>query len=83
MVFVAGLIQPGDIVLTTTPDPVSQTIRTVAGADISHAMNCVGKSSVSILLAMVFTHVTSSESFSSQDALAMYFDRRDRWRLDN
>jgi hypothetical protein len=45
-VFVAGLIQPGDVVLTTTPEPVSQIIRMVTGADISHAMICVGKSSV-------------------------------------
>jgi len=30
----------------TTPEPVSQTIRKVTGADISHAMICVGKSSV-------------------------------------
>lgn len=45
-VFVANLIQPGDVVLTTTPEPVSRTIRVVIGADISHAMICVGKSSV-------------------------------------
>lgn len=45
-VFVSDLIQLGDIVLTTTPDPMSQTIRKVIGADISHAMICVGKSSV-------------------------------------
>ena len=45
-VFVAGLIQLGDVVLTTTPEPVSQTIRIVTGADISHAMICVGRSSV-------------------------------------
>jgi len=45
-VFIAGLIQPGDVVLTTTPEPMSQTIRKVTGADISHAMICVGKSSV-------------------------------------
>jgi hypothetical protein len=44
--FVAGLIQPGDVVLTTTPERMSQTIRMVTGADISHAMICVGKSSV-------------------------------------
>ena len=45
-VFNSDLILLGDIVLTTTPDPMSQTIRTVTGADISHAMICVGKSSV-------------------------------------
>jgi hypothetical protein len=45
-VFVSGLIQPGDIVLTTTPETISQTIRKVTGADISHAMICVGRSSV-------------------------------------
>lgn len=45
-VFVVSLVQPGDIVLTTTPDPVSQMIRKVTGADISHAMICVAKSSV-------------------------------------
>ena len=45
-VFVAGLVLPGDIVLTTTPEPLSQTIRKVTGSDISHAMICVGKSSV-------------------------------------
>ncbi|WP_296468130.1 YiiX/YebB-like N1pC/P60 family cysteine hydrolase [Rhodoferax sp.] len=45
-VFVAELIQPGDIVLTTTPEPMSQTIRKITGADISHAMICVGNSSV-------------------------------------
>ncbi|WP_340648249.1 YiiX/YebB-like N1pC/P60 family cysteine hydrolase [Pseudoxanthomonas winnipegensis] len=45
-VFVADLIKPGDVVLTTTPEPVSQTIRKVTSADISHAMICVGKSSV-------------------------------------
>ncbi|WP_217481834.1 hypothetical protein [Burkholderia lata] len=44
--FVVGLIQPGDVVLTTTLEPMSQTIRRVTGADISHAMICVGKSSV-------------------------------------
>ncbi|WP_122559361.1 YiiX/YebB-like N1pC/P60 family cysteine hydrolase [Pseudomonas viridiflava] len=45
-VLVSDLIQLGDIVLTTTPDPMSQTIRKIIGADISHAMICVGKSSV-------------------------------------
>lgn len=45
-VFIAGLIQLGDVVLTTTPEPMSQTIRKVTGADISHAMICVGRSSV-------------------------------------
>lgn len=45
-VFVSDLIQLGDIVLTTTPDPMSKTIRKAIGADISHAMICVGKSSV-------------------------------------
>jgi hypothetical protein len=45
-VFFDDLIQPGDVVLATTPEPVSQTIRKVTGADISHAMICVGKSSV-------------------------------------
>lgn len=45
-VFVAGVIQPGDIVLTTTPERLSQRIRKVTGSDISHAMICVGKSSV-------------------------------------
>jgi len=45
-VFVVSLVQPGDIVLTTTPEPVSQTIRMVTGADISHAMICGAKSSV-------------------------------------
>ncbi len=45
-VFVAGLIQPADIVLTTTPERLSQTIRKVIGSDISHAMICVGNSSV-------------------------------------
>nr|WP_315594113.1 YiiX/YebB-like N1pC/P60 family cysteine hydrolase [uncultured Cupriavidus sp.] len=45
-VFVAGLIQPGDVVLTTTPELMSRAIRKVIGADISHAMICVGKSSV-------------------------------------
>ncbi len=44
-VFHARLIEPGDIILTTTPEPVSQMIRAVTGADISHAMICVGKSS--------------------------------------
>lgn len=45
-VFDASLIQPGDVVLTTTPEPMSQMIRKVTCADISHAMICVGKSSV-------------------------------------
>lgn len=45
-VFVVSAVQPGDIVLTTTPDPVSQTIRKVTSSDISHAMICVAKSSV-------------------------------------
>lgn len=45
-VFIADLIQPGDIVLTTTPERLSQSIRKVTGSDISHAMICVGKSSV-------------------------------------
>lgn len=44
--FVVDLIQPGDVVLTTTPAPMSQTIRRFTGADISHAMICVGTSSV-------------------------------------
>lgn len=45
-VFVPRLIQPGDIVLTTTPERLSRKIRTATGADISHAMICVAKSSV-------------------------------------
>lgn len=45
-VFIADIIQLGDIVLTTTPDSMSKTIRNAIGADISHAMICVGKSSV-------------------------------------
>lgn len=47
-VFVSGLIQLGDIVVTTTPDPISQTIRKVTGADVSHAMICVSTSTASI-----------------------------------
>ena len=34
-VFVSDLIQFGDIVLTTTPDPMSQTIRKVNSPRIS------------------------------------------------
>lgn len=45
-VFITSLIQPGDVVLTTTPEPMSQAIRKITGVDISHAMICVGKSSV-------------------------------------
>ena len=45
-VFVVDLIQPGDVVLTTTPEPMSQTICRFTGADISHAMICVDRSSV-------------------------------------
>lgn len=45
-VFVTDLIQPGDVVMTTTPDPMSQTIRKFTGTDISHAMICVDTSSV-------------------------------------
>lgn len=45
-VFIAGFIRPGDIVLTTTTERLSQTIRKVTGADISHAMVCVAQSSV-------------------------------------
>lgn len=44
--FFPHLIQPGDIVLTTTPGRMSQMIRVATGADISHAMVCVAKSSV-------------------------------------
>ena len=45
-VFVTDLVQLGDVVLTTTPDPISLTIRKFTDADISHAMICVDKSSV-------------------------------------
>lgn len=45
-VFDASFIQPGDVVLTTTTTPMSQAIRKATGADISHAMICVGRSSV-------------------------------------
>ncbi len=45
-VFIGGLIQPGDVVLTTTPEPMSQTIRKLTSSDISHAMICVGIGSV-------------------------------------
>lgn len=45
-IFVTELVQPGDIVLTTTPERMSQKIRVVTGVDISHAMICVSKSSV-------------------------------------
>lgn len=45
-VFIADRVQPGDIVLTTTPELMSKTIRRVTGSDISHAMICVGQSSV-------------------------------------
>jgi len=45
-VFVSALIQPGDVVLTTTPELMSRAIRNLTGADISHAMICVGRSSV-------------------------------------
>lgn len=45
-VLVSDLIQLGDIMLKTTPAPMSQSIRKIIGADISHAMICVGKSSV-------------------------------------
>lgn len=44
--FVDRLIQPGDIVLSTTPESMSRIIRKAIGADISHAMICVGFSSV-------------------------------------
>jgi hypothetical protein len=45
-VFVADLIQPGDVVLTTTSERMSQRIRKFTRADISHAMICVATSSV-------------------------------------
>lgn len=45
-VFITSLIQPGDVVLTTTLESMSQTIQKVTGSDISHAMICVGQSSV-------------------------------------
>lgn len=45
-VLVADLIRPGDIVLTTSPERLSQTIRKVIDSDISHAMICVANSSV-------------------------------------
>lgn len=48
-VFVSDLIQLGDIVLTTTPEPMSKTIRKAIGADISHAMICVGGGADTIL----------------------------------
>jgi hypothetical protein len=35
------MLRPGDIVLTTSPEPVSKIIRTVTSSDISHAMVCV------------------------------------------
>ena len=44
--FVNRLIQPGDIVLSTTPEPMSRIIRKAIGANISHAMICVGFASV-------------------------------------
>jgi hypothetical protein len=34
-VFITSLIRPGDVVLTTTPEPMSQTIQKVTGADCS------------------------------------------------
>lgn len=40
------LVKPGDIVLSTTPEALSRFIQTVIGADISHAMICVGSASV-------------------------------------
>lgn len=40
------LLQPGDIVLTTTREPISRLIKKVTDADISHAMVCVAGSSV-------------------------------------
>lgn len=39
-------MQPGDIVLTTTPAKLSASIRKFTSADISHAMLCVAESSV-------------------------------------
>lgn len=45
-VFVTDLVQLGDVVLTTTLHPMSQTIRKFTGTDISHAMICVDTSSV-------------------------------------
>lgn len=44
--FVDRLIQPGDIVLSTTPESMSRIIRLAIAADISHAMICVDASSV-------------------------------------
>lgn len=41
-----GFLQPGDIVLTTTPAKLSASIRKFTGADISHAMLCVAGGSV-------------------------------------
>lgn len=40
------IIQPGDIVLTTTPEPMSRIIQKTIGSDISHAMICVESGSV-------------------------------------
>jgi len=40
------LILPVDILLTTTPDPVSAPVRTAARSDISQAMLCVKDGSV-------------------------------------
>ena len=41
-----GALLPGDIVLTTTPKPLSAAIRIAMNSDISHAMLCVADLSV-------------------------------------
>lgn len=45
-VFAYELIQPGDIVLSTTTQKTSRLIQRAIGADISHAMICVAAASV-------------------------------------
>lgn len=42
----SGILQPGDIVLTTRREAMSAAIRFATGSDISHAMVCVADSSL-------------------------------------
>lgn len=63
----AGILQPGDIVLTTSRGAVSAAIRFATRSDISHAMVCVADSSLID---------STSEGVHARNVQRLFFDPR-------
>lgn len=66
-----SLLQPGDIILTGSKEPVSLAVRAATASRFSHAAIYVGKTTIEATLAGVFSKNPQRLAFSSPDDVAV------------